>query len=120
VKIIVCGGRGFKNQALLNTTLDALLKEHGDLEVIEGGAPGADRLAFQWAIENSQKCEEIKANWSLYGKQAGPIRNVYMLSRLPNMVVAFPGGRGTKHMTTIARKAGVPVMEVRDEDPVPF
>jgi hypothetical protein len=30
----------------------------------------------------------------------------------PELVVAFPGGRGTAHMMRIAREAGVEVVEV--------
>ena len=30
----------------------------------------------------------------------------------PDLVVAFPGGRGTAHMTRIARGAGIEVIEV--------
>jgi hypothetical protein len=31
----------------------------------------------------------------------------------PDLVVGFPGGRGTAHMCSIARAAGVEVIEIR-------
>lgn len=34
----------------------------------------------------------------------------------PDLVVAFPGGRGTAHMTRIAQEAGVPVVVVQVQD----
>lgn len=32
----------------------------------------------------------------------------------PDLVIAFPGGNGTKDMVTKARKAGIEVIEVND------
>lgn len=44
------------------------------------------------------------------GKAAGPIRNQRMLDEgKPDLVVAFPGGRGTADMVRRAKAAGVPV-----------
>ena len=43
---------------------------------------------------------------------AGPKRNQQMLDEAkPDMVVAFPGGKGTAHMRQIAKAAGVPVWQ---------
>jgi UDP-N-acetylmuramoylalanine-D-glutamate ligase len=33
----------------------------------------------------------------------------------PDLVVAFPGGRGTTDMISRAKKAGVKVMEIKDD-----
>lgn len=53
------------------------------------------------------------ADWNAHGRSAGPIRNAKMLAEgKPDLVVAFPGGKGTAHMVGIARKAGVPVVEM--------
>jgi hypothetical protein len=44
--------------------------------------------------------------------KAGPIRKQQMLDEgKPDLVVAFPGGRGTAHMVRIARAAGIEVIE---------
>lgn len=46
------------------------------------------------------------ADWKKHGKAAGPIRNGIMLrDGKPDMVVAFPGGRGTANMVDQARLA---------------
>jgi len=56
------------------------------------------------------------ANWAGLGRKAGPIRNQEMLDQgRPNMVVAFPGGRGTADMVRRARGAGVEVIEVGED-----
>ena len=46
-------------------------------------------------------------------KKAGPLRNQRMLDEgKPDLVVAFPGGGGTKDMVRRSVKAGVPIHEV--------
>ena len=58
-------------------------------------------------------CTVFQADWAGLGRKAGPIRNKLMLDEgKPDLVVAFPGGRGTAHMTRIARGAGIEVIEV--------
>lgn len=52
------------------------------------------------------------ADWHRDGKAAGPIRNRRMLLEgMPDLVVAFPGGRGTADMVRRARAAGIEVVE---------
>jgi hypothetical protein len=53
------------------------------------------------------------AEWDRLGRKAGPIRNHRMLDEgKPDLVAAFPGGRGTSGMIALANKAGVEVTEV--------
>ena len=48
-----------------------------------------------------------------YDANAGPRRNARMLAEgKPDLVVAFPGGRGTADMVSKARAAKVEVMEI--------
>jgi len=85
-----------------------------DLVLIHGGARGADRAADEWAVVSWVVVEEYKADWKNDGRAAGPIRNQRMLDLgKPDLVIAFPGGRGTADMVKRARKAGVEVMEIR-------
>jgi hypothetical protein len=79
--------------------------------VIEGGAKGADRMAGYWARRNRIHLNIVHAEWNTHGNSAGIRRNIRMLEEgKPDLVVAFPGGRGTAHMVSIARKAGVEVI----------
>lgn len=79
-------------------------------ELMQGGADGADYLANEWAKTKAGiKRWVCKADWKKHGRSAGPIRNARMLEWKPDLVVAFPGGRGTKNMVTQAQAAGVPV-----------
>lgn len=122
MRVIVCGGRDYKNGDFLFFKLDELyqdLKAVGkELEtIIEGGAPGADKLAGEWALLKGIDLEVYKADWEKHGKAAGPIRNIKMLKDgEPDLVIAFPGGSGTAHMVGISKDAGIEVIEIEGED----
>lgn len=114
MRVLVCGGRDFKKKSLIYRILDELSKEH-DIEcIIEGDAEGVDRIAGSWAQKKRIMNVKYQAEWNLYGSSAGPIRNNKMLKEgKPDLVIAFPGGKGTDHMKEIARKALVKVLEVK-------
>jgi hypothetical protein len=113
MRVLVCGGRDFDNRAMLNAALDRLHAERVFSLVIAGGARGADTLAEDWANARGIACDVYRGDWEGLGRKAGPIRNKQMLDEgKPDLVVAFPGGRGTAHMVRIAREAGVEVVEV--------
>ena len=96
--------------------------EHGVLTIIEGGAVGADTFAGEWTcIQRSCQLVTEYANWE---NMADPpdrsaIRRCSTITR-PNLVVAFPGGRGTADMVLKARRAGIEVIQIpsdRRHDP---
>ena len=114
MRVLVCGGRDFADQALLEATLDALHHARVFTVVIEGDALGADRMAGEWAEVQGIAHEVFKADWDGLGAKAGPIRNQQMLDEgRPDLVIAFPGASGTDHMKRIARAAGIEVVEVQ-------
>ena len=113
MRVLVCGGREFNDYGKVSDTLCAIHQETGISCVIHGGARGADHLASEWAKIYCVGERVEFADWDQHGKAAGPIRNQRMLDvYLPNLVVAFPGGRGTDDMVRRAEKAGVKVMRV--------
>lgn len=112
MKVLVCGGRDYAAIDVVYQTLDKIHQETPITRIVEGGAQGADRLAWRWAIFRGVKCVTVEADWIAHGKAAGPIRNKEMLALGPNLVVAFPGGKGTADMVRQARVAGVEVREM--------
>jgi hypothetical protein len=105
-RVLVCGGRDFSDVALLRDALTPLLggEPDGKLFIIAGGARGCEY-------------KEYPANWKKDGKIAGPVRNQRMLDDgKPDLVVAFPGGRGTADMVRRARNDGFEVREIRWEN----
>lgn len=126
-RVLVCGGRDYGTRTTeegytvintaevenLNTTLDSLKTEFTDLVIIQGEARGADTLAKDWALRNKVMTLSFPANWKQYGKSAGYRRNTQMLEEgKPDIVIAFPGGRGTEMMCEIAETAGITVRRV--------
>lgn len=111
-RVLVCGGREFNDHALAFRTLDEL--RPAPVRIIQGGAAGADELARNWAARNFITYEHFPADWATHGRAAGPIRNQQMLEQgKPDLVIAFPGGRGTADMVRRAKAAGVRVVEVQ-------
>jgi len=107
MRLLVCGGRDFTNYAVLALAIMRL----EPTVIIAGAARGADRLAATYARTHGITLEEYPADWDQYGKRAGFIRNSQMLTEgKPDMVLAMPGGVGTRMMVEIATKAGVPVI----------
>jgi hypothetical protein len=114
MRVLVCDGRDFSNLELLYQELDQIHTNTPITCIIEGGARGADYLAARWSAKNDlPNHARFCADWALHGKAAGPIRNQQMLDEgKPDLVVAFPGGRGTADMVRRGKAAGVKVIEV--------
>lgn len=107
MKALVYGGRDFRNQRFLEQELDKL-----DITtIVHGDARGADRMAGNWAKQRGIPCEVYPADWNRDGKQAGFIRNARMLEQSkPDILVGFPGGSGTRHMTNLGKAKGFRIL----------
>lgn len=112
MRVLVCGGRDFNNVAFIWSRLDALHAKTPITHLIHGGARGADTIASDWAKTKPIKRYICRTDWNKYDKMAGPIRNLRMLEWKPDLVVAFPGGRGTANMIYVAEKVGVKVKRI--------
>jgi hypothetical protein len=115
MRVLVCGGRDYNDEGKLFSALNKIDSETPITVIINGMARGADKMSSYWAqvTSNEIKMEEYPAQWNVYGKSAGYKRNTQMLVEgKPDLVVAFPGGRGTAMMVKIAKDAGVEVLEV--------
>ena len=114
-RVLVCGGRDFNDYDLLESVLDTISSEVGVFQIISGCAKGADTLAIQYANKHEYPLREFPADWDKHGKAAGPIRNKQMLDEgRPNIVIAFPGGRGTADMVNRSKKVGIEVIEISE------
>lgn len=113
-KVLVCGGRDYRDRTRVNQILDAAVQRLGLTAIVQGGATGADLLAQEWAISHRLQCETFHADWRGHGDAAGPIRNKRMLDEAkPDLVIAFPTpgaeNRGTTNMIGLAKAAGLTV-----------
>lgn len=126
MKVLVCGGRGFADRALVDATLDKVLAKYGDRLVIVTGAQrklvdgkyvGADYLAEEWAKSRGVPYMGFPARWKRHGNYAGPERNKRMRDEAkPNAAVAFKGQNGTANMISLLEEAGIPVWKIEAEN----
>lgn len=116
LRVLVCGGRNYDDLGAVWGQLDAWHALQGPIAVvIHGGARGADMLGEKWAISNNVRHMSFKPDWDQFGPAAGPIRNKRMLDEgKPDLVLAFPGGRGTADMVWQSKERGVKVEQPYD------
>ena len=119
LRIIVAGSRAFNDYDILETTLLDYLKENNDnVTIISGAARGADQLGERFARQHGYNLKCFPAQWDVYGRSAGPIRNKDMAEYAAEecgVLFAFWDGksRGTKSMIDLAKKYGLEVHVVR-------
>lgn len=116
MRVLVCGGRGYRDVKRVHRVLDDLHFKTPISALIHGAAVGADEIAETWALSRQIDYCGFPAKWDKYGSAAGPIRNALMIEDgKPDLVIAFPGGRGTANMVRQAQEAGVEVRHVEIE-----
>jgi hypothetical protein len=105
--VLVCGGRTYDDAVSVSNVLDKL----HITRLVHGGARGADTIADNYAATRGIERRAYKIRRP---RENGFQRNQRMLdAESPHLVVAFPGGNGTADMVRRARRAGIPVIEVK-------
>lgn len=103
MKVLVVGSRSFNDYDKVSEVLDRVIDNNTDVEIISGGARGADSLAERYAKEHNLALKVFPAYWDKYGKSAGYKRNVEMhkyISEFEDRIcIAFWDGKskGTTH-----------------------
>lgn len=121
-RMIVAGCRTFQDYALMCSHLDRITAEiPGRIELISGHAPGTDILGERYAREHDLKLRVFPAQWELYGKTAGVIRNQQMIDyalKESAIAVFFWNGssRGTRDAIRRALKAGIDTRIIQIEE----
>ena len=114
MRVLVTGGRNYNDLNNVYRVLNEIDGKTRITAIIQGGASGADELARQWAKTVGITPKTYKADWTKYGKAAGPIRNSTMAKESrADLCIAFPGGTGTADMIDKANRAGIPVRDFR-------
>ena len=95
------------------------LTDEDVLQLVHGGAEGADTEVTRWWANASKRIDIPKdwlpypehwvANWAKFGKAAGPLRNATMVGGGADLGVAFlhPECRGTVDCLNRLREAGI-------------
>lgn len=108
-RVMVTGGRDYRDREAVELEI---LASRPSL-IIVGCSHGADAIARSLAYQRAIPCAVFRAPWDTLGPSAGPRRNGWMVEHgKPDLVLAFPGGKGTADAVRQARAAGVEVREV--------
>lgn len=109
--ISITGSRAITDYKLVCAAINESPFDLADItKIISGGAGGVDTLAEIFAKNHGIPFEEYPANWKLYGKRAGPIRNKEMESKIEAAVVIWNGAsKGTKHYIDLVKASGKPL-----------
>ena len=110
-RILVCGSRNWTNRKLMEIVFEYIT----DAVIIEGECRGADLMARKLAEEKNFVVKKYPADWSKYGRSAGPIRNRKMINEgNPDIVLAFhedwENSKGTKDMIKLAEENGIIIL----------
>ena len=112
--LLICGSRDWNETVPILERLNKLEDLGIRPVVIHGNCVGADKLAGKCAAQCGLPVFACDANWMVYGKGAGPIRNGWMADMEPDLVWAFHkdirNSKGTKDMIKQAKLRGIPTM----------
>ena len=112
-RIIIAGGRDFDDVHLVALTLSNLLPDDttpDSIQIVSGGAKGADAMGELVARDNNINLAIFPAQWDTHGKRAGYVRNQLMADNA-DVLLAFwnETSKGTKHMIDIAKRKNLEV-----------
>lgn len=97
--VVVAGSRTYRNKRRVFDELDQWAAAGHIDRIVSGCAAGPDDFAIEWAEKNGVPVDKFPAEWDVYGKSAGFIRNAEMAA-VGDMLLAFWDGKskGTQHM----------------------
>ena len=114
MKLVIAGGRDFSDYELLKEKVSVVIADQSDVEIVSGGARGADSLGERYAREHGLNVRYFPANWDLHGKSAGFIRNREMAIYADTVICFWDGiSKGTSHMINLAKSEGKQLIVVK-------
>lgn len=113
MKLAIIGGRDFQDFSLADQTFIKLteyfLRINEPVEIVSGGAKGADLIGKKIANKYSLKYIEFLPDWDLYGKSAGFKRNVDIINDCDQVLAFWDGvSKGTAHSLKLAKQSKKP------------
>lgn len=111
LRIAIVGSRTFSDYDKLKAYIEEVKENNKDLfegkeiNIVSGGARGADTLAEKYAKENGYALITYMADWNKWGKSAGFRRN-YDIIQNCDICIAFWDGqsKGTAHDIELCEK----------------
>lgn len=129
-KVIIAGGRDFKDYDMMCRHCDMLLEKKENVEIVSGNAKGADEMGEKYAVRNKHTVSLFPANWNdihdrpaaeigetrkghKYWKLAGHYRNMKMAMYADALIAFWDGkSKGTKDMINQSKSRGLKVRVV--------
>ena len=121
-RIIIAGGRDFiaDNAEFYYQKFDnILINLQGSIEIVSGGAAGADNLGETYAASRRHGLTIMEAKWKKHGKAAGMIRNADMAKYAQSppsngyLIALWDGkSRGTGGMIKLAKQYGIAIRTI--------
>ena len=112
MKLIIAGGRDIDADI---ETIDMCLEFHNlePTEIVCGCAKGVDSSGRAWANFMGIEWREFPANWPMYGKRAGHLRNGHMADYADALLLIWDGvSKGSANMKMNMEKLNKPVYEI--------
>ena len=114
MKLIINGGRNFDNYELAKQEFDKICIQQNILEIVSGGARGADKIGERLANEYNIPLKKFIPDWNGLGKKAGYVRNREMGDYADALLSFWDGeSKGTKGMIEYAERKNLFVKVVR-------
>lgn len=119
-RLAIVGGRDFNNEELMSEYVAMFMRNYQEdemeipnIEIISGGAKGADSLGAKLALVWGVPVTVFKPEWDKYGKSAGFLRNQTIVDNC-DIVLAFWDGmsRGTADTIEKAKRSRKPTFIV--------
>lgn len=109
LRLIIAGSRTIPPEGY--AAIDrAITKPHVITEIVSGKAKGADALGEKWANRHRIPIKQFPAQWEVYGRLAGRMRNRQMAQYGDALLAVWDGkSRGTGNMIFEMREVGKPV-----------
>jgi hypothetical protein len=109
MKMIIAGSRSITDKTIVYDAINELSRTHNITEVVSGKARGVDFLGEQWALEKNIPIKLFPANWNVYGKKAGHIRNKLMADYADCAIIIWDGSSpGSYNMISNMKKIQKP------------
>lgn len=112
-RVLITGSRTWDDRDQIRAALQEAWRESvGPFILVSGACPtGADFIGESLCAEVGIEVERHPADWDLYGKRAGFVRNAEMVDLGADLCLAFirDGSKGASMTAGLAEKAGIPV-----------
>lgn len=110
MKVIIAGSRHFTDAA------EVMVAYHASgfkaIEIVSGGARGVDEIGERLALELRIPVRVFHADWTKFGKAAGPIRNRQMAEYADALILVWDGqSKGSSNMLFEAKQKGLKIFE---------